>query len=448
MIEIACGGDHLPCSTAHPRGGVTNKRDDMMAILQAAITAAQPAQFLASHLPPFPAGRLIILSTGKAGAALAAAAETHYIDTLKMAPERIIGCAACRRGYGAATRRVEVIEAGHPIPDEASIRAASRALQLAGAARADDLVLVLLSGGGSANWVAPAGAVSLADKQALTRALQRAGAPIGDLNCVRKHLSLIKGGRLAVAAYPAPLVAIAISDVPGDNPSVIASGPTVGDDSTLADAHGVLEKFAIRPSPAIAKVLADPASESPKPGDARLGGECLIIACRPRTALEAACRAADRLGYPVISLGAEWEGEARDIGRTHADMALRLAAQGQRAAIISGGELTVTVNGNGRGGPNQEYILALALALDGNHAIHALAADTDGTDGGNGSPDDAAGAMALPDTLSRARQLGIDPAAFLANNDATTCFERLGDLVMTGPTLTNVNDLRVILVDP
>ncbi|MBX9618287.1 MAG: glycerate kinase [Hyphomicrobiales bacterium] len=427
---------------------MTHKRDEVRSILQAAIKAAQPAQFLPRHLPPAPRGRLIILAAGKAGASMAAAAEAHYIDSLGLAPERISGSAVCRYGYATTTRRVAVIEAGHPIPDEAGVRAASQALELASAAQADDLVLVLLSGGGSANWVAPACAVSLADKQALTRALQRAGAHIGELNCVRKHLSRFKGGRLAVATHPAPLVTIAISDVPGDNPSVIASGPTVGDDSTLADAQAVLARFGIVPSPAIARALADPANESPKPGDERLGGERVIIACRPRDGLEAACREADRLGYPVISLGVDVEGEAREVAGAHAAMARRLAAQGQRAAILSGGELTVTVKGKGRGGPNQEYVLALALALDGNAAIHALAADTDGTDGGSGAPDDAAGAMAFPDTLRRAREQAIDPAAFLANNDATTCFERLGDLVMTGPTLTNVNDLRVILVDP
>lgn len=422
-------------------------RDHLLAILQAAIDVAQPEYFLAHYLPAPPSGRLIILSAGKAGAAMVAAAENHYLDRLGVAQSQIVGVATCRHGYGAKTRIVPVIEAGHPVPDEAGIAAANEALALAQAAGPDDLVLVLLSGGGSANWVAPAGQLTLAEKQALTKDLQRAGATIGELNCVRKHLSRIKGGRLAQAARPARLVTLAISDVPGDNPSVIASGPTVGDESTLHQARDILTKYAIIPVPAIAQLLSEVKNETPKPDDFCFGGSKFVIVLRPREALETACRKAEGLGYAVISLGADIEGEARKVAKTHAAMALNLKAQGQRAALISGGELTVTVTGKGRGGPNQEYVLALAQALQGTDGIYGLSADTDGTDGGTGLPSDPAGAIATPDTLSRARGLQLHPADFLATNDATACFEALNDLIVTGPTRTNVNDLRIILVD-
>ena len=422
-------------------------RDQLLGILHAAIAAAQPAQFLAKHLPAPPKGRVIILSAGKAGAAMAAEAERHYLGTLKLEPSRLTGLATCRYGYGAPTQVVPVIEAAHPLPDAAGVKAADQVLALAASAGADDLVLVLLSGGGSANWVAPAHGLMLADKQALTKALQEAGANIGELNCVRKHVSRLKGGRLAVAARPAQLVTLAISDVPGDDPSVIASGPTVVDHSTLAQARDILRARAIPPMAIITNLLADEANETPKPGDPSFANDRFAIVCRPRDAIEAACRQASALGYRVISLGADVQGEAREVAARHAVMARQLKEQGQRAALISGGELTVTVTGDGRGGPNQEYILALSLALAGLDGVYGLAADTDGTDGGDGSPDDPAGAIMTPDTLERAGLKGLDPMMSLKRNDATGFFAALGDLVVTGPTRTNVNDLRVILVD-
>jgi hydroxypyruvate reductase len=340
-----------------------------------------------------------------------------------------------------------MIEAGHPVPDEAGIAAAARTLALADAASGDDLVLVLLSGGASANWVAPAAGVSFEDKRTLTRALLASGATIGEINTVRKHLSRIKGGRLAERAAPAHLVALAISDVPGDDPSVIGSGPTVPDVTTLADARAVLAQRNIVAPASIAAALNDPASESPKPGDAAFARSDFRIVARPADALQAAAEAARATGIEPVLLGADLEGEAREVAADHARRGLALARDGRRAVLLSGGELTVTIKGRGRGGPNQESALALAVTLNGAKGISALAADTDGTDGGAGSPDDPAGAFADETTLARARALGLDPARFLADNDSGAFFERLGDLLQTGPTRTNVNDFRAVLVD-
>jgi len=426
---------------------VTAARRDLLAIFEAGVSAAQAATCLAGRFPAPPKGRLVVLATGKAGAAMAAAAEAHYLDALGLRPQRLTGLAVCRHGYGAATRVIPVVEAGHPVPDRAGLEATARVLDIAAAAGPDDLVLALLSGGGSANWVAPAGSLGLDDKRALTRALQRAGAAIGELNAVRKHLSRIKGGRLARIAAPAPVVALAISDVPGDDPAVIASGPTVPDPSTLEDARAVIATYGVALPPEAAALLADPANETPKPGDPIFARSAFEIVATPAAMLAAAVRAAEAFGYRTVSLGADVEGEARDVARVHAALALEAHARGGRTAILSGGELTVTVTGEGRGGPNQEYALALALALEGRAGIHALAADTDGTDGGAGSAEDPAGAIIGPETLDRARGLRLDAAASLANNDATGFFESLGDLVAPGPTRTNVNDLRVILVD-
>ncbi len=425
-----------------------NRRDALMGLLEAAIGAATPALILPPHLPPAPDhGRILLLATGKAGASMAAAAEAHYLSA-GVAPDRIGGLAVCRHGYGAPTRRVDVVEAGHPTPDAAGLAATGRVIDIARAAGPDDLVIALLSGGGSANWVAPVAGVTLDDKRALTRALQRAGAPIDALNCVRKHLSRLKGGRLAALARPARLVTLAISDVPGDDPSVIASGPTVPDPTTLADARAVLAAHGVTPPPSIAAALADPANETPKPGDPAFADAPFHIVATPALALAAAERAARALGLRVISLGADLEGEARAVAAAHAALVREARASGVPTAILSGGELTVTVTGPGRGGPNQEYALALAIALNGMPGVHALAADTDGTDGGGGDPGDPAGATIDSSTLARAAALGLDPASLLAENDATGFFEALGDLVDTGPTLTNVNDLRVILVEP
>jgi hydroxypyruvate reductase len=340
-----------------------------------------------------------------------------------------------------------MIEAGHPMPDAAGLAAASRVLTLADEAGPDDLVLVLMSGGGSANWIAPAPGVSFEDKRAVTRALLRSGANIGEINTVRKHLSRIKGGRLARHAYPARVLTVAISDVPHDDPAVIGSGPTVPDPSTLADARAIIARHRLEVPAAVTRALEDPANESPKPGDRVFETSRFVLAARPADAMRAAENAARAAGYEVVSLGDSVEGEAREVAADHARLARELRAQGKRAAILSGGELTVTIRGQGQGGPNQEYALALAMALDGMPNVAALAGDTDGTDGGAGSASDPAGALVDGQTAARAKREGLDPAAFLADNDSTGFFARLGGLLQPGPTYTNVNDFRAILVD-
>jgi hydroxypyruvate reductase len=306
---------------------------------------------------------------------------------------------------------------------------------------------VLLSGGASANWIAPAHGLAFADKQAVTRALIRSGAKIGEMNVVRKHLSRIKGGRLTLRAQPARVVTLAISDVPGDDPAVIGSGPTVPDPSTLADARAVVARYRLNLPEVVTRALADPRNETPKPGDSIFDRADYRLVMRPADSFRAAEEAVRAAGYDCVLLGDSIEGEARTVAAAHAERALKLKAAGGRAVILSGGELTVTVRGQGRGGPNQEYALGLALALKGAPGITALAGDTDGTDGGAGAPDDPAGAAIDDSTLSRAQALGLDPAAFLADNDSTGFFTRLGDLVRTGPTCTNVNDFRAIVVD-
>lgn len=426
---------------------MTDRRPLLRSIFDAAVARAHPDRVLAQHLPQPPAGRILCLAAGKGAAALAAAAERYYLDTLGVADARLSGLATTRHGHGLATRRIEVIEAGHPVPDEASERAAERTLQLAAGAAADDLVLVLLSGGGSANWIAPADGVTLAQKQAINRALLRSGAGIGAINTVRKHLSRIKGGRLAHAAYPAPVLTFAISDVPHDDPAVIASGPTVADPTTLADARAVLQRFGIAADPAITRALNDPANESCKAGDAALADAHFTLIARPRDSLDVAIATAKAAGYEVEDLS-ELEGEARDVAANHARRARQAHAARRKLAILSGGELTVTVRGRGRGGPNQEYVLGLVSALRDLDGIAALAADTDGADGGGGSPKDPAGAFFDATTLAKMQSLKLEADAYLANNDATGFFEQTGDLLITGPTLTNVNDARVILIDP
>jgi glycerate 2-kinase len=415
-------------------------------LYRTAVTAAHPASCLRPHLPDAPpAGRLIILAAGKAAGAMAEVAEAHYLD--RIAAARIAGVAVTRRGYGRPTRVVEVMEAGHPVPDAASLAGAERALALAAGAAAGDLVLVLVSGGASANWIAPVAGLTLAEKQAVNRALLKSGAAIGDINTVRKHLSRIKGGRLARCAYPAAVATLAISDVPGDDPAVIGSGPTVPDPTTLADARAVVARFKLALAEPVRHALADPANESPKPGDPVFAGTSFRLVARPADAFRAAEAAVRAKGYDCVFLGDRIEGEAREVAIAHARLARSLQAQGRRAVVLSGGELTVTIAGTGRGGPNQEYALALARALEGAPGIAALAGDTDGTDGGAGGPDDPAGAFIDPTTLGRAEQLGLDPAAFLAENDSTGFFERLGDLLDPGPTFTNVNDFRAIIID-
>jgi glycerate 2-kinase len=339
-----------------------------------------------------------------------------------------------------------VVEAAHPNPDEAGQRAAARILDLARALGPDDLLLCLISGGGSALLALPAEGLSLADKQAVTRALLRSGATISEINCVRKHLSAIKGGRLAAAAAPASVVALLISDVPGDDPSVIASGPTVPDPTTFADARAVLEKSRIEPPQAVRAHLAAARDETPKPGDPRMRASRIEIVARPQDALEAAAAVARAAGYRPLILGNAIEGEARDVALMHAGMARQAAVYSQPAeppcVLLSGGETTVTIRGQGRGGRNGEFALALAVALGGDPRVWAIACDTDGIDG----IEDNAGALVRPDTLARAEATGLDPKAMLANNDSYGFFSALGDLVVTGPTRTNVNDFRAVLV--
>jgi glycerate 2-kinase len=416
-------------------------------LFNTAVAAAHPATCLPPYLPPAPpSGRLIMLAAGKAAGSMTEVAERHYLDA-GLPEARLSGLAVTRHGYGRPTRLVPVIEAGHPMPDAAGLAATEKTLALADAATADDLVLVLVSGGASANWIAPAPGLTLVEKQAVTRALLRSGAGIGEINTLRKHLSRIKGGRLAARAHPARIVTLAISDVPGDDPAVIGSGPTVPDPSTLADARAIAARYHLDLPDAVIRALADPANESPKPGDAVFAGTSFQLVARPADSFRAAEHAVRAAGYDCVFLGDRVEGEAREVAAAHAAQARDLQAQGRRAVILSGGELTVTLRGDGRGGPNQEYALALALALDGSRRIAALAGDTDGTDGGAGKADDPAGAFVDGATAARARGLGLDPAAFLAKNDSTGFFSGLGDLLAPGPTFTNVNDFRAIVVD-
>jgi glycerate 2-kinase len=427
----------------------TSARTLLERLFRTAVAAAHPSACLPPHLPQPPAsGRLIVLAAGKAAGSMTEVAEAHYLDRIGLPPERLAGLAVTRHGYGRPTRRIELVEAGHPVPDAAGLAAAEKALALADAAASGDLVLVLLSGGASANWIAPVEGVSFADKQAVTRALLRSGANIGEMNTLRKHLSRIKGGRLAARAQPAKVVTLAISDVPGDDPAVIGSGPTVPDPTTLADARAVVARYRLEVPEAVARALADPGNESPKPGDNIFEATGYRLVARPGDIFRAAGQVVSTMpGTEFVMLGDRLEGEARVVAAEHALFARALQAQGRRAVIVSGGELTVTIRARGRGGPNQEYALALALALGGSPGIAALAGDTDGTDGGGGSPDDPAGAIIDPTTLKRAQSLGLDPAAFLADNDSTGFFARLGDLLATGPTCTNVNDFRAIVVD-
>ena len=426
---------------------MTDRRPLLRAIFDAAVAAAHPDVILSAHLPPAPKGKIICLAAGKGAAAMAAAAERHYLDELKLDPSRLSGLATTRHGHGVPTRRIRVVEAGHPVPDEAGLKAADETLAIAQQAGPDDLLLVLLSGGGSANWIAPADGVTFTQKQQVNRALLRSGAPIGEMNIVRKHLSRIKGGRLARAGQRAEIVTLAISDVPRDEPSAIASGPTVPDPTTLADARAIVARYKLNIDDAVRRALDDPNNESCKPGDAAFNRAKFELIARPKASLDAAIKVATDAGYAIIGLGADLEGEARDVAAEHARLALKARAEGKRVAILSGGELTVTVKGNGRGGPNQEYALALAALLKDTADISALAADTDGADGGAGSASDPAGAIIDRTTFAKMKSLALDPAAYLANNDATAFFAATGDLVQTGPTLTNVNDVRVILVD-
>jgi glycerate 2-kinase len=438
----------MAAKPASPTMPGTVARATLLALFEAAWSTAHPRTCLAAYLPAMPKdARIIVVGAGKADAAMAVAAEAVYFERGQQ--DHISGFVTTRHGFELPTRKIEIVQAAHPVPDDNSVSAARRTLELVKTARPGDIVLALMSGGASALWSAPVDGVSFAAKQALTKQLLRSGAPIGDMNIVRKHLSRIKGGKLA-AAVPAhaTLITLAISDVPGDEPTGIGSGPTVADPSTLADARAVLARCKITPSAEIAAALDLTANETLKPGSPHLARTDYRIVAAPRASLEAAAAIARRLGYRVEMLGDALEGEARDAGAAHAQLALAAKQRGERVAILSGGEFTVTVTGNGQGGPNQEYALGAAIALNGAGGIHLLAADTDGIDGGSGAPTDPAGAIVTPDTLTRARSLNLNAAMFAANNDSSNFFRPLGDLVECGPTQTNVNDFRVLLVDP
>jgi glycerate 2-kinase len=412
----------------------------LRSLFDAAVAAADPMLIVPENLPEPPKGRTVVVGAGKAAAAMAAAVEKHW-----RAP--IEGLVVTRVGHGAPTKRIRVVEAGHPNPDSAGVAAASEILSMTRGLSSDDLVLALISGGGSALLALPAGEVTLADKQAITQALLKSGARIDEMNAVRKHLSAIKGGRLALAAAPARLVALIISDVPGDDLSVIASGPTVADATSLADAREVLARYKIDVPANVAAHLAEPTNETPKQGDPRLSRAENRLIATPRGSLLAAAARAREAGYASLILGDAIEGEARECAIVHAGIALSAARHGEPVrppcVLLSGGEATVTIRGKGRGGRNSEFALSLAIALDGREDVAALAADTDGIDGFEGN----AGAIATPDTLVRARALGLDPRARLDDNDSYSLFAALGDLVVTGPTLTNVDDFRAILIE-
>jgi len=411
----------------------------LRAMFDAAIARAMPDKCVPPFLPPPPKGRTIVVGAGKAAATMAKAVEDHWQGELS-------GLVVTRYGHHVPCKRIEVVEAAHPVPDLAGREAAERVLKLVEGLSADDLVLCLISGGGSALLALPAPGLTLQDKQAINRALLKSGANITEMNCVRKHLSAIKGGRLAAACHPAKVVTLTISDVPGDDPAVIASGPTVPDRTTFADARAILRKYGITEPQSVVAHLEAAAKETPKPGDPRLAGCETHLIAAPQQSLEAAAEVALRAGVTPLILGDSLEGESRDVALVHAGIARQVARRGQPAAppcvLLSGGETTVTVRGNGRGGRNVEFLLALAVALDGEAGVYALAGDTDGVDG----TEDNAGAMVTPDTLVRAVQSGVDAKARLADNDGYTFFSALGDLVKTGPTLTNVNDFRALLI--
>ncbi len=408
-------------------------------MFEAAVAAAQPATALPPHLPSPPKGRTLVIGAGKASAEMARAFEQNWQGEIE-------GLVVTRYGYAVPCERVEIVEAAHPVPDAAGERAAQRILAMVQGLSEDDLVICLISGGGSALLSLPAPGLTLDDKQVVNRALLKSGATISEMNCVRRHLSAIKGGRLAASCAPARVLTLLISDVPGDDPADIASGPTVPDPTTFDDARAILDKYAIREPEAVLRHIHQAASETPKPGDPRLAHTDTIIVAKPQASLEAAARVANEAGYAPLILGDSLEGEASVVALVHAGIAKQVLHHNQPipapCVLLSGGETTVTVRGSGRGGRNVEFALALGIALEAAPNVYAIACDTDGIDG----TEDNAGAIVTPNTLDRARGLGVDPRAMLANNDGYTFFQAIDDLVITGPTLTNVNDFRAILI--
>ncbi|SOB92182.1 glycerate 2-kinase [Rhodobacter sp. JA431] len=419
---------------------MTDPETLLRALFDAAIASAQPAQCLPPFLPPWPErGRLVVLGAGKASAEMARVVEAHYGRPLE-------GLVVTRYGHAVPCQGIEVVEAAHPVPDVAGEEAARRMLDLAHNLSADDTVLCLISGGGSALLPLPAPGLDLAQKQEINRALLKSGATIGEMNTVRRHLSAIKGGRLAAACAPARVITLMISDVPGDAPCIIASGPTVGDATTCADALEVLARYAIPLPEGLQTALAAGALESIKPDDPRLARNAAHLIATPQAALEAAAQVARAAGFQAHILGDALEGEARDVAKVIAAITGQVLRHGQPfqrpCVLLSGGETTVTVRGSGSGGRNVEFLLALALALEGMPDVYALAGDTDGVDGAA----EVAGALISPETLAQARALGLSPRAILEANDAHPFFAALGAQVITGPTLTNVNDFRAVLI--
>ncbi len=411
----------------------------LIEMFDAAVAAALPARIVPPHLPKPPKGRTIVIGAGKASAAMAKAVEDNWTGPIE-------GLVVTRYDHAVPCKKIEIVEASHPVPDAAGEQAARRILEKVQGLTADDLVIALISGGGSALLPLAAEGLTLADKQAINKALLASGASIDEMNCVRKHLSAIKGGRLAAAAHPARVVSLLISDVPGDGPSVIASGPTVPDPTTFADALAIVRKYKItEPAAAIAH-LEKADGESVKPDDARLANNSVELVATPQMSLEAAADIARKAGIEPIILGDAIEGESREVARVMAGIARQVRKYGQPGkapcVLLSGGETTVTVRGKGRGGRCAEFLLALTIALDGLEGVHALAADTDGIDGS----EDNAGAFALDDVLARAAERGINAKLLLADNDGYSFFQKLDSLVVTGPTLTNVNDFRAILI--
>jgi len=411
----------------------------LKSLFDTAVEAAQPERCIAKHLPHRPQGRTIVVGFGKGAAAMASALEAEWDGPLE-------GVVVTRYGHEVPCKHIRVLQAAHPVPDQAGIEATKEILEATKGLSEDDLVICLISGGGSALFVQPPEGVTLEEKQDLTKQLLASGAPIGKINIVRRHLSLAKGGRLAEACAPASVVSLIISDVPGDDLEAIASGPTVPDPSTRDDALAILGRYRIPPSPAIEAYLESPKSETPGPDAACFEKVLNRLIATPMMSLDSAASLADAKGVSTSILGDSIEGETRDVAREQAGMVMEII-EGRTdtqlpCVLLSGGETTVTLTGNGRGGPNTEYALSLAIALDGLPGVYAIACDTDGVDGS----EDNAGALVMPDTLERAKALGLDPEAYLNNNDSYSFFERLGDLVITGPTHTNVNDFRAILI--
>src|SRR5437870_3367071 len=394
-------------------------RELLRRMFDAAINAAQPKHCIPPHLPSLPRGRMLVTGAGKASAAMAQAVEDHWSGALS-------GLVVTRYGYGVPCKRIEIVEAAHPVPDAAGIHTAQRILKLVHGLTADDLVLCLISGGGSSLLASPLEGLTLDDKQAVNRALLKSGASISEMNCVRRHLSAIKGGRLAVACHPAKVVTLLISDVPGDNPMDVASGPTVPDTTTCADALAIIKRYGIDVPSKVLDILETGRGETVKPGDPRIAGIDTRMIATPQMALEAAAKVASDAGIPAFILGDSIEGEARDVGKVMAGIALQVARRGQpfqaSCILLSGGETTVTVRGNGRGGRNVEFLLSLGVALDGHPGIHAIAGDTDGVDG----MEDVAGAYLAPDSLARAWSKGIKPKDSLDANDHTSELQSRG----------------------